>query len=81
MTNDPTLSHMERETQLFGGLTLAVILGSIVLIVGVEFMEELVIATGGAIIILSGLGLAWAILSVEEPEGVEAEPEAEEAGH
>ena len=70
---------MERETQLFAGLTLAVILGSVILIVGVEFMNELVIATGGAIIVLSGLGLAWGIFSVEEPEGVETE--AEEAGH
>lgn len=68
---------MERETQLFAGLTLAVILGSIILIVGVEIMQELVIATGGGLIILSGIGLAWAIMSIEEPEGIEAE----EAGH
>lgn len=79
MAEASAVVHMERETQQFAGLTLAVILGSVVLIVGVEYMYELVIATGGAIIILAGLGLAWAIASIEEPEGVETE--AEEAGH
>lgn len=64
---------MERETQLFAGTTLGVLLGSVVLLVGVELMNNGIIALGGAIIILAGLGLAWAIDSVEEPEGVESE--------
>lgn len=70
---------MDTESIVFAALTVAIVAGSAVLIAGVGFFEDTVmalVAAGGAIMVIGIVALAGYISMLPEPEGHGAD-----AGH
>jgi hypothetical protein len=79
MTVAAATADMDTETAVFAALTVVILVGSFVLLVGVGAFEHMrldVIGVGSAIMVAGVLGLAGYTAMLPEPDGHDAE-----AGH